>query len=113
MASLVARPGDVQALRAAISAKFSGIELTFTAASCDVLRAKASNPFGTNVLACTTSSGVQLTSPNTIVKILGMGGDLCNFRRTVFRYSPGSMNCPRMHHLPACCIMSLLCYCLP
>ncbi|KAG1675465.1 hypothetical protein FOA52_001764 [Chlamydomonas sp. UWO 241] len=78
MATLVARPGDAQALKCLIGAGFGAVQLSLTPApDAASVRAKASNPFGTNTVAyLPANGGAPLTEPNAIARLLG-GAKLC------------------------------------
>lgn len=69
---LVARPGDAQALKCAISAKAAGTALELQqAASIAAVQAKGSNAFATNSISLVVSSDVVLTESNAIAGFLG------------------------------------------
>lgn len=72
MATLVARRGDVQALKCLIAAGYGGdAPALVDAPDTECVRGKASNPFGTNTIALTTAGGINLTEANAIAKLLG------------------------------------------
>lgn len=72
MATLYARVGDSQALKALAAAGLSGSQVQFSAVpTLAAVRSKASSPFGNNTVAFVDPSGLQLTDGNAIAKFLG------------------------------------------
>lgn len=74
MATLHARKGDVQALKAIAAAGLASAQVTFAAATLDDIRAKGNNPFGNNTIWLATGS-VQLSEPNAAAAYLGERSD--------------------------------------
>lgn len=72
MATLHARKGDVQALKAIAAAGLASAQVTFAAATLDDIRAKGNNPFGNNTIWLATGS-VQLSEPNAAAAYLAGG----------------------------------------
>lgn len=69
MATLQARPGDVQALKGLAGAKLGSQQVKLV--SAENVKASAPSAFANNTVALTTPSGVQLSEPNVIAKYLG------------------------------------------
>ena len=71
MASLVARKGDTQALKALIAAVARGSSLQFVAVpDTAAVRSKGANPFGTNTVVYLGVNGL-LTESNAVAQLLG------------------------------------------
>lgn len=69
MATLHARPGDAQAVKALAAARLASAELSVVSAQ-DVSKSHPS-PFNNNAVTLVTASGAQLTESNVIAKFLG------------------------------------------
>lgn len=93
MASLIGRKGDAQALKVAIAAAAAGTSVQFSPASdAAAVRAKGSNPFGSNAIAYVAADGALLTEANAIAKLLGR----------CLAWSSQFSQCSVSHAWPAC-----------